>query len=134
MNISPSFVAAWTPRIHGVLRIVTGLLFLMHGTKKLFGVPGLGMSDAVQLFSLMGFAGVLELVGGVLLLVGMFTRPTAFILSGMMAVAYFTAHAPKASLPILNQGELAVMFCFVCLYLSVAGAGGFSVDAERGKA
>lgn len=133
MAISQSFYAQWTPRILGVLRIVTGFLFLQHGMAKLFGVPHVAMFDNLQLFSLLGLAGVLELVGGLLVLIGLFTRPTAFILSGEMAVAYFMAHAPKGFLPLLNQGELAVVYCFVFLYLAVAGAGAFSIDAGRGK-
>jgi len=134
MEISQSFYAVWTPRIRGILRIVTGCLFLQHGMAKLFGVPHVAMFDGLQLFSLMGLAGVLELVGGLLLIIGLFTRPTAFVLSGFMAVAYFMAHAPKGPLPILNKGELAVVYCFVFLYLAVAGAGAFSIDAGRGKA
>jgi putative oxidoreductase len=115
------------------LRIVTGFLFLQHGTSKLFGAPHNAMFDNLQIISLMGVAGVLELLGGAMILLGLFTRPVAFLLSGMMAVAYFMAHAPKAALPILNQGELAVMFCFVFLYLCVAGGGAFSADAAIGK-
>jgi putative oxidoreductase len=133
MEISQSFLNAWTPRILGILRIVTGFLFLQHGMAKLFGVPHVAMFDGLQLFSLLGLAGVLELIGGLLMMVGLFTRPTAFILSGQMAVAYFMAHATYGFLPILNQGELAVMYCFVFLYYAVAGAGAFSVDAGRGK-
>jgi putative oxidoreductase len=133
MEISQSFYAAWTPRILGILRIVTGFLFLQHGMAKLFGVPHIAMFDGLQPFSLLGFAGVLELVGGLLVLIGLFTRPAAFILSGEMAVAYFMAHAAKGFLPILNQGELAVVYCFVFLYFAVAGAGAFSIDAGRGK-
>ena len=124
----------WTPRILGILRIVTGFLFLQHGTAKLLGTPHVAMFDNLQLVSLLGLAGILELVGGVLVLIGLFTRPAAFILSGEMAVAYFMAHAPHSLLPILNQGELAVMYCFVFLYLSVAGAGEFSLDGMRSKA
>ena len=123
----------WTPRILGILRIVTAFLFLQHGAAKLLGIPHVAMFDNLQLFSLIGLAGILELGGGVLILLGLFTRPAAFILSGEMAVAYFMAHAPHGWLPILNQGELAVMYCFVFLYLSVAGAGEFSLDALRGK-
>ncbi|HEX5338211.1 MAG TPA: DoxX family protein [Gallionella sp.] len=117
----------------GILRIVTGLLFLQHGTAKLLGVPHIAMFDGLQLFSLIGLAGVLELAGGLLVLAGLFTRPVAFVLSGEMAVAYFMAHAPHGFLPILNQGELAVMYCFTFLYFSVAGAGAFSIDAARGE-
>ena len=134
MEISKSYYAVWTPRILGILRIVTGLLFLEHGTAKLYGVPHIAMFDNLQLQSLIGLAGVLELVGGLLLIVGLFTRPTGFVLSGFMAVAYFMAHAPKGFLPILNQGELAVIYCFLFLYFAVAGAGAFSIDAGRGKA
>lgn len=123
----------WTPRILGFLRIITGFLFLQHGTAKLMGMPHIAMFDNLQLISLMGLAGILELGGGLLILVGLFTRPTAFILSGMMAVAYFMVHATQGFLPILNHGELAVMFCFVFLYLSVAGGGAYSVDGLRSK-
>jgi putative oxidoreductase len=133
MEISQSFYTVWTPRILGILRIVTGFLFLQHGMAKLFGVPHIAMFDGLQLFSLLGLAGVLELVGGLLVMIGLFTRPAAFILSGQMAVAYFMAHAAKGFLPILNQGELAVMYCFVFLCFAVAGAGAFSIDAGRGK-
>jgi len=119
----------WTPRVLAILRIVLGFLFLQHGTAKLFGIPHIAMFDGLQLFSLIGLAGVLELVGGLLILVGLFTRPAAFILSGEMAFAYFMAHAPHGFLPVLNQGELAVIYCFTFLYFSVAGAGAFSIDA-----
>ncbi len=129
MKIHESFYTAWTPRILGILRMVIGFLFLQHGMAKLFGVPHIAMFDGLKLFSLLGLAGVLELAGGLLILVGLFTRPTAFILSGEMAVAYFMAHAPHGFLPILNQGELAVVYCFAFLYFSVAGAGSFSIDA-----
>ena len=133
MPLDESFYATWSPRIHGILRIVTGFLFLQHGSAKLFGAPHIAMFDGLQLMSLMGLAGVLELGGGVLILLGLLTRPVAFILSGMMAVAYFMAHATKGPLPILNQGELAVMFSFVFLYFTVAGAGAYSVDAAIAK-
>jgi len=133
MICSEATCKAWTPRILGILRIITGFLFLQHGAAKLLGVPHVAMFDGLQLVSLMGLAGILELVGGLLILIGLFTRPVAFILSGEMAVAYFMAHAPHGLLPILNQGELAVMYCFVFLYLSVAGSGAFSLDAMRSK-
>jgi putative oxidoreductase len=129
MKLSKSFYADWSPRVLGVMRIITGFLFLQHGTAKLFGMPHIAMFDGLQLFSLMGLAGVLELVGGLLILVGLFTRPAAFILSGEMAFAYFMAHAPHGVLPILNQGELAVIYCFTFLYFSVAGAGAISIDS-----
>ncbi|PPC86952.1 MAG: DoxX family protein [Methylotenera sp.] len=127
------FCDKWTPYVLGLLRIITGFLFLQHGTSKLFGMPYNEMFDGLQLISLMGVAGILELVGGTLILIGLFTRPVAFILSGQMAVAYFMAHAPSGFLPIQNHGELAVMYSFVFLYFSVAGSGKFSVDGIRGK-
>ncbi len=133
MICSEATCKAWTPRILGIMRIVAGFLFLQHGTAKLLGTPHIAMFDGLQVFSLIGLAGILELVGGLLILIGLFTRPAAFILSGEMAVAYFMAHAPHGLLPILNQGELAVMYCFVFLYLSVAGGGEFSLDAMRRK-
>jgi putative oxidoreductase len=133
MVISDSTCKVWTPRILGILRIVIGFLYLQHGMAKLFGTPHIAMFDGLHLVSLMGLAGILELVGGLLILAGLFTRPAAFILSGEMAVAYFMAHAPHGLLPILNQGELAVVYCFVFLYFSVAGAGEYSIDAMRRK-
>ncbi len=134
MSLTPAFYATWSPRLLGLLRIILGFLYIQHGTAKLFGVPHVAMFDGLQLFSLMGAAGVLELVGGALLLIGLFTRPVAFILSGQMAVAYFLMHAPAAFLPILNGGEMAVMYCFTFLYLAAAGGGAYSLDAMRGKA
>src|SRR5215470_11713243 len=122
----------WSPRLLSLLRIVTALLFLQHGTAKFFGFPHVAYFDNLELVSLLGAAGVLELVGGVLILIGLFTRPVAFILSGFMAVAYFMAHAPQGFYPLLNQGELAVLYCFIFLYLSVAGGGAWSADAARG--
>lgn len=133
MQNDTNFSTLWSPRLLGILRIVSGLLFMQHGSAKLFGAPHIAMFDGVQLWSLMGLAGVLELFGGALIVLGLFTRQVAFVLSGMMAVAYFMAHAPRTFLPILNQGELAVMYCFVFLFLAVAGAGSFSVDALRAK-
>jgi putative oxidoreductase len=129
-----SFLHDWAPRALAVLRIVTAYLFVQHGTAKFFGLPHQGMSDGVQLFSLVGLAGVLELVGGLLLLIGLFTRVTAFVLCGFMAVAYFMAHASQGHVlaPMLNQGELAVLFCFVFLYFVFSGPGAWSVDGVRG--
>ncbi len=121
---------AWTPYLLAVLRIATALLFLQHGFAKLFHAPHVAMFDNLKLFSMMGLAGVLELVGGALLLIGFLTRPVAFILSGEMAVAYFMAHATKSFWPILNQGELAALYCFVFLFLAAAGPGRFSVDRD----
>jgi putative oxidoreductase len=128
--MNPEFFATWTPRALAVLRIVTAFLFLQHGTAKLLHVPHVAMFDTLQLMSLFGFAGVLEIVGSLLVLIGLFTRPAAFILSGEMAVAYFMAHAPHGNVlsPMLNQGESAVLFCFIFLFLSVAGSGAWGVD------
>ena len=124
--------ATWSGPILSLLRIVTGLLFLAHGTAKFFQFPATDYFPAAPaLFSLMGVAGLLELVGGALVIVGLFTRYVAFILSGFMAVAYFMAHAPQNYHPILNQGEAAILFCFIFLYLAAAGAGPWSVDAKR---
>lgn len=122
-----NFRTAWQPRVLSLVRIVSAFLFMQHGAMKLFGFPAPFMHD-VQLVSLIGLAGILELFGGLLLLIGLFTRPVAFILSGQMAFAYFMAHAPQGFWPILNHGELAIMFCFVFLYFSIAGGGSWSVD------
>ena len=130
MDLAP-IAAAWQPRLLGLLRIVTALLLLQHGTAKLFGFPHVAMFDNVKLLSLLGIAGVLELAGGILLLLGIFTRPVAVILSGEMAFAYFLVHAQKSFFPILNQGELAVLYCFVLLYLAVAGGGAWSLTRDR---
>jgi putative oxidoreductase len=133
MIFSEETCKVWTPRILGIMRIVIGFLFLQHGTAKLFGFPHIAMFDGLQLVSLLGLAGILELVGGSLILIGLCTRPVAFILSGEMAVAYFKAHAPGGLLPILNHGELAVIYCFVFLYLSVAGGGAYSLSGMHRK-
>ena len=116
-----------------MLRIVTAVVMIPHGTAKLFGAPHQAMFDGLQVFSLMGLAGILEVFGGLLILIGLFTRPVAFILCGFMAVAYFMGHAStgNALLPMLNQGEAAVLYCFIFLYLVFAGAGAWSVDAWR---
>lgn len=125
-----NFFLRWQLKILSVLRIVTAFLFMQHGTQKMFGFPAPAHSP-FDLFSIFGVAGVLEVFGGFLLLIGLFTRPVAFLLSGQMAFAYFMAHAPKAFWPLLNGGELAIMFCFVFLYLSVSGGGTWSVDTLR---
>jgi putative oxidoreductase len=116
-----------------VLRIVTGLLFMQHGSMKLFGIPPSPQGGAIpfDLFSLMGIGGILEFFGGLLIVLGLFTRPVAFILSGEMAVAYFMMHASKSAWPVVNGGELAVLFSFVFLYLAAAGAGPWSIDSLR---
>src|SRR5205809_7102710 len=122
----------WAPRLLSVLRIVTAFLFMAHGAQKLLGFPT-PITSPPALFSLIGLAGTLELVGGGLLLVGLFTRPVAFILSGEMAFAYFMAHAPRNLHQLLNQGELPILFCFIYLYLAFAGAGPLSLDRLRKK-
>ena len=125
----------FAPQALALLRIVSAFLFLQHGTAKFFGMPHVAMFDGMQAMSLTGVAGALEIVGGLLLLIGLFTRPTAFVMSGFMAVAYFMAHASRGGVltPILNGGELAIMFSFVFLYLSAAGGGAWSVDGARAK-
>jgi putative oxidoreductase len=123
----------WAPRMLSILRIVAALIFMEHGTQKLLGFPP---SDrpGPELFSLLGLAGVLELFGGLLLLLGLFTRPVAFVLSGQMAVAYWMAHAPQSIFPVLNGGDAAILYCFVFLYLVFAGGGVWSLDrAYRGE-
>ncbi len=124
---------AWKPQALAVLRIVTAYLFITHGTAKILGIPHQEMFDGLKIMSLMGAAGILELVGGALMLIGLFTRPVAFVLCGFMAVAYFMAHASQGNVlvPMLNKGEPAVLYCFVFLYFAVAGAGAWSVDAFR---
>jgi len=124
-------VALSQPWLLSLLRIMTALLLLQHGTAKLFGFPNVAMFDGLKLFSLVGTAGILEFFGGLLLLVGFLTRGVAFILSGEMAFAYFLAHAHKSFFPILNGGELAVLYCFVLLYLAAAGGGALSLDSRR---
>ena len=136
MKIDNALLETWKPRALALLRIVAAYLFMAHGTAKLFGLPHIKMFDGLQLASLVGVAGVLEVFGGALLLIGLFTRPVAFVLSGFMAVAYFMAHASQGHvlLPILNQGELAVLYSFVFLYFVFSGAGAWSVDSLHGGA
>lgn len=128
-------LAAFTPWMLSILRIVTGLIFLEHGSSKLLGFPppGEGMPASPPLTSLMGIGGVLELVGGALIVLGLFTRPTAFILAGEMAVAYWMFHAPQSPYPLLNMGDAAILYCFVFLYLAFAGPGPVSLDARTGR-
>ena len=119
---------SWAPALHSVLRIVAGLLFLEHGTGKLIGFPaGLPFIDKMP-SGLLHFTGTMELVGGALIVLGLFTRPVAFVLSGFMAVAYFMAHFPMSFFPAINFGEPAVLFCFIFLYLAAAGPGPWSLD------
>jgi putative oxidoreductase len=122
-------LAAWKPRVLSVLRIIAGLMIIQHGMGKLIGFPALPAYANIQLFSLLGAAGIIELVGGALLILGLLTRPAAFILSGEMAVGYFMAHGSKSFYPLVNGGTLAIMYCFTFLYLAAAGAGPWSVDA-----
>ena len=121
--------AAWAPRALSVFRIITGLMIIEHGMAKIIGWAVVPAFANLQPFSLIGAAGFIELIGGALLILGLFTQPAAFILSGEMAVAYFMVHAPKSFYPLVNGGTLAIMYCFACLYLSTAGAGPSSVDA-----
>ena len=123
-----TFSVRWAHRLLSVLRIISAFLLMQHGCQKLFGFPDTQHVAAIHLFSLLGLAAVLELFGGFLLLIGLFTRPIAFILSGLMAFAYFMAHAPRGFWPMMNNGELAVILCFVFFYLSAAGGGSWSID------
>jgi putative oxidoreductase len=120
-------IAEWTPRMLSILRIVAALLFMEHGTQKLLGFPP-GPNPAPALFTLIWVQGVIELVGGVLLAIGLFTRPVAFILAGDMAVAYFMSHFPRGFFPMANGGNLAVLYSFVFLYIFFAGGGAWSLD------
>ena len=128
MANSDSFHTTWTPRILSVMRIIVGFLLIAHGAQKLFGFLAPPGMPGPALLSQIGIGGLLEFFGGGLLLIGLFTRPVAFILSGMMAVAYFQMHAPGGFWPLQNKGELAVLYCFVFLFISVAGGGEWSVD------
>lgn len=123
------FLNSWSPRALSILRIITGFLFVWHGSQKILGYPpsaqGGGGGGATGMIMV---AGILELVGGAMFLIGLLTRPVAFILSGLMAVAYFMAHAPGGFLPLVNRGELAVLYCFVFFYFIFSGGGAWSVD------
>jgi putative oxidoreductase len=123
----------WAPRVLSVLRIVGGLVLLQYGLAKLFGWPAVKMFENLPWLSLFGVAGMFELIGGSLLVLGLFTRPVAFVLSGEMAAAYFIEHFPHSFFPLLNRGDLAVILCFTFLYLAFAGGGPWSVDAMMGK-
>ena len=119
--------SVWAPRLLGVLRIVAALIFMAHGTQKLLGFlasPGPGPAA----FSLPWIAGAFELVGGALLALGLFVRPVAFVLAGVMAAAYWIAHAPKSFFPVLNGGDAAILYCFVFLFMAAAGGGPWSLD------
>ena len=126
--------SSWSPYLLSLVRIVAASGFITHGTQKLFGLPTVDPRAAVELMSRAGLAGVIETFGGALLLVGLFTRPVAFLCSGLMAAAYFIAHMPRNPWPILNGGELASVYCFLFLYFAAVGGGPLSIDAMmRGK-
>ena len=127
-------LAAAEPFMLSIFRIVTGLLLFQFGVAKLFKFPPVPMFEKVEVLSLYGVAGTLELILGGLLILGLFTRPVAFILCGEMAFAYFIGHFPKGFLPLINGGTLAILYCFTCLYLSTAGAGPWSIDAKNNQA
>ena len=126
-------VSAWSPRLLSVLRLMAGLLFMQHGTQKLLGFPNLPANGAPAMGSLLWFGGIIELSCGLLIAIGLLTRPAAFLASGMCAAAYFLFHAPRSFFPIINVGELAALYCFVFLYFCAAGPGPWSVDAKLGR-
>ena len=125
-------INAWRPRVLSLVRIVAAFLFMQHGTQKMFGFP-VPQRYEFELFSMSGAAGTLEVFGGFLLLIGLLTRPVAFLLSGLMAFAYFIAHAPQGFWTLSNGGELAALYSFLFLYLSLAGGGSWSADRLRGR-
>ena len=130
MNAIEKIMSPWQGQLLSVLRIISGLLLLQHGLMKLFSFPGPFMR-AVATGELIWFAGLIELIGGLCLIVGFQTRLTAFICAGLMAFAYFMGHAGRGFYPILNGGNLAILYCFVFLYISAAGPGPWSLDAKR---
>jgi putative oxidoreductase len=125
------FLGPYSPQLYAILRIVSGLLYAMHGAQKLFGWPGDGTT--VELASLYGLAGTIEFVGGLMIAFGFLTGWAAFVASGEMAVAFFYVHFPQGPIPLLNKGELAVLYCFLFLYLASRGAGIWSIDAAIGR-
>ncbi|MGD9785100.1 MAG: DoxX family protein [Hyphomicrobiaceae bacterium] len=127
--MNQSGLSAWSPRLLSVLRIVSGLIFLLHGTQKLLGFPP--SERVVAAFSLSWYAAIIELVCGTLIMIGLFTRSAAFLASGTMAFAYWIAHAPRDTFPVNNAGDAAILYCFIFLYLVFAGPGPWSVDAMR---
>ena len=134
MPNATSLRLAWEPRVLNIMRLVVGVLYMQHGLSKLFDFPPTPTHMPYRLFSLVpGLAGPLELFGGLLIALGLFTRPVAFILSGEMAFAYFMAHAPRNFFPFLNNGDSAVLYCFIFLYLAVAGGGVWSLDRWRAR-
>jgi putative oxidoreductase len=131
--LKSSGLSRLTPYLLSVLRIVAAFVYTAHGTQKLFGVPGHPFHAPVFAATMIGAAGVIETIGGMAMLLGLFTRPVAFILSGQMAIAFFTQHWPNGFWPINNGGDLAVVFCFLWLFFCVAGPGPISLDALRGR-
>ena len=130
--INDATLNTWAPRVLSLLRIMAALLFMQHGLQKLIGWPA-PQPQGFQIMSIYGLAGIIEAVGGLLVAIGLFTRPAAFIMSGQMAFAYFMGHAGNNFFPILNRGEAAILFCFIFLYLAFAGGGCWSLDAARRK-
>jgi putative oxidoreductase len=127
-----TWLSGWQPQMHAILRIVTGLIFLEHGTQKFLSFPPGDMAGIGWALNNPGaYAGVIELICGFLVLIGLFSRPAAFLASGTMAVAYWMAHAPQNPFPVNNMGDAAILYCFVFLYFAAAGAGIWSVDAAR---
>jgi len=127
-------LSRFTPQLQGLLRIIAGLLFLSHGLVKLLGFPPGAMPGQQQLTTLLGAAGIIETVAGILITLGLFTRCAAFVASGEMAVAYWMFHAPNSFYPVLNMGEAAILYCFLFLFFAAAGPGSFAMDAvRRGK-
>jgi putative oxidoreductase len=133
MNNFNQMLARFEPQVLSIFRIITGLLLFQFAAAKLLKIPVVAPFDKVEALSLFGVAGMFELVFGGLLILGLFSRLAAFILCGEMAFAYFLGHFPKGFIPLLNGGNLAILFCFACLYLTCAGGGPWSLDAMRGK-
>ena len=129
-----TWLSRWQPQLHAILRIMVGLLFLEHGMQKFLSFPPGEMAGmGLALNNLAAYAGIIELLCGLLITIGLFTRPAAFLASGTMAVAYWYAHAPKDFFPVNNMGDAAILYCFIFLYLAAAGAGPWSVDASRSR-
>ena len=132
-DTAENFWTAWAPRARGLLRIVSGLIYLQEGTAKILHWPHVAKFDSVQIQSLLGFAGILDVVGGMLLIVGLFTRWTAFILCGEMAFAYFMVFQPRGLFPVQNGGNDTILLCFILLYLFFARGGAFALDNLLGN-